>query len=94
MTRSRSGPVTKWLTVTAEKFARPNPWTDVFLGAAGVVVTMGCGDACPIVPGKKYADWDVEDPTGKGLDEIRLIRAEVKRRVELLLDELLSHAMS
>jgi len=67
----------------------PKPWTDEFLGAADVVVTMGCGDACPIVPGKKYVDWDLEDPTGRTLDEIRPIRTAVKLRVETLLDELL-----
>ncbi len=67
----------------------PKPWTDEFLGAADVVVTMGCGDACPIVPGKRYEDWELEDPTGKALDEIRPIREAVKHRVEALLVELL-----
>ena len=51
----------------------PKPWTDEFLGAADVVVTMGCGDACPLVPGKRYEDWDLEDPSGKSLEEIRPI---------------------
>jgi arsenate reductase (thioredoxin) len=67
----------------------PKPWTDEFLGAADVVVTMGCGDACPLVPGKRYEDWDLEDPTGKSLDEIRNIRSAVRERVEDLLDEIL-----
>ncbi len=67
----------------------PKPWTDEFLGAADVVVTMGCGDACPLVPGKRYEDWDLEDPTGRSLDEIRHIRGVVKGRVEALLDEIL-----
>jgi arsenate reductase (thioredoxin) len=67
----------------------PKPWTDEFLGAADVVVTMGCGDACPLVPGKRYEDWDLEDPTGKSFDEIRPIREAVKRRVEALLEEIL-----
>ncbi len=49
----------------------PKPWTDEFLGAADVVVTMGCGDACPLVPGKHYEDWELEDPSGKSIDEIR-----------------------
>ena len=48
---------------------------------ADVVVTMGCGDACPVVPGKRYADWELEDPGGKGLDETRAIRDEIARRV-------------
>ena len=66
----------------------PKPWTDEFLGAADVVVTMGCGDACPIVPGKRYEDWELEDPTGKSLEEIRHIRDAVKRRVETLLNQI------
>ena len=70
----------------------PKPWTDEFLGAADVVVTMGCGDACPLVPGKRYEDWELEDPTGKSLEDIRLIREEVKGRVERLLDETLRSA--
>jgi arsenate reductase (thioredoxin) len=67
----------------------PKPRTDEFLGAADVVVTMGCGDACPLVPGKRYEDWDLEDPSGKSLEEIRPIRDAVKGRVEALLEELL-----
>ena len=50
---------------------------------------MGCGDSCPIVPGKRYEDWELEDPTGKPLDEIRPIREAVKERVEALLSEIL-----
>jgi arsenate reductase (thioredoxin) len=67
----------------------PKPWTDEFLGAADVVVTMGCGDSCPLVPGKRYEDWDLDDPTDKSLEEIRPIREAVKGRVELLLAEIL-----
>ena len=67
----------------------PKPWTDEFLGAADVVVTMGCGDACPLVPGKHYEDWVLEDPSGKSLEVIRPIRDEIRRRVEILLGELL-----
>jgi protein-tyrosine-phosphatase len=67
----------------------PKPWTDEFLGAADVVVTMGCGDACPLVPGKRYEDWDLEDPTNKTLEQIRPIRDAVKNRVEVLLSEIL-----
>jgi arsenate reductase (thioredoxin) len=55
---------------------------------ADVVVTMGCGDACPYLPGKRYIDWDVEDPAGKNQDETRRIRGEIERRVASLLDEL------
>ncbi len=67
----------------------PKPWTDEFFGAADVVVTMGCGDACPLVPGKHYEDWELEDPGDKSIDEIRPIRDEIRRRVEVLLGELL-----
>ena len=56
--------------------------------AADVVVTMGCGDACPFFPGKRYEDWAVEDPAGKDLDEVRRIRDELDRRVRALVDEL------
>ena len=51
---------------------------------ADVVVTMGCGDACPYIPGKRYVDWDLDDPAGKSLDEVRAIRDEIRRRVEAL----------
>ena len=55
---------------------------------ADVVVTMGCGDACPYIPGKRYLDWELDDPAGKGLDETRAIRDEIAGRVEALLAEL------
>ena len=55
---------------------------------ADVVVTMGCGDECPVVPGKRYVDWDLQDPAGLPLDEVRRIRGDVARRVESLLAEL------
>ena len=55
---------------------------------ADVVVTMGCGDACPYIPGKRYVDWDLPDPKGRPLDEVRAIRDEIERRVAGLLDEL------
>jgi arsenate reductase (thioredoxin) len=57
--------------------------------AADVVVTMGCGDACPIFPGKRYEDWALDDPAGKGVDAVRPIRDEIDRRVRALLGELL-----
>ena len=53
-----------------------------------VVITMGCGDVCPIFPGKRYEDWELVDPAGKGIDEVRPIRDDIKRRIEQLLAEL------
>ncbi len=58
------------------------------VAASDVVVTMGCGDACPIFPGKRYEDWSLTDPAGKGPDEVRAIRDDIDRRVRALLDEL------
>jgi arsenate reductase len=66
----------------------PKPWTDEILRAADVVVTMGCGDACPIFPGKRYEDWELEDPAGRSLGEIRPIRDEIGDRVRGLLGRL------
>jgi len=66
----------------------PKRWTDEIVRAADVVVTMGCGDACPIVPGKRYEDWDLPDPAGQDLATVRLIRDEIERRVRTLLDQL------
>ncbi len=66
----------------------PKPWTDETVRAADVVVTMGCGDACPIFPGKRYEDWEVDDPDGQDLDTVRRIRDDVERRVRSLLASL------
>ena len=66
----------------------PKPLTDESVRAADVVITMGCGDACPIYPGKRYEDWDLEDPAGKDLTTVRRIRDEIELRVERLLEEL------
>ena len=66
----------------------PKPLTDESVAAADVVITMGCGDACPFYPGKRYLDWDLEDPAGKSLATVRRIRDEIDERVRLLLDEL------
>ena len=66
----------------------PKPLTDEFVRAADVVVTMGCGDACPIYPGKRYLDWELPDPAGKSVEEVREIRDEIGRRVTALLNEL------
>ena len=71
----------------------PKPWTDEVVRAADVVITMGCGDACPIFPGKRYEDWDLEDPSGKTVEEIRPIRDEIGRRVKDLLGALLPSAV-
>jgi protein-tyrosine-phosphatase len=57
---------------------------------ADVIVTMGCGDACPVYPGKRYLDWELPDPAGRSLDEVRPIRDEIDRRVRALLDELVA----
>lgn len=66
----------------------PQPWSDEIVQAADVVITMGCGDACPVFPGRRYIDWEVSDPAGKPLEEVRLIRDDVERRVRDLLAEL------
>ncbi len=68
----------------------PKPLTDEAVRAADVVVTMGCGDACPVYPGRLYLDWDIEDPVGKSLAAIRRIRDDIEARVRALLTELLS----
>lgn len=66
----------------------PKPLTDEVVKAADFVVTMGCGDACPIYPGRRYLDWAIEDPVGLPVDEVRAIRDDVFRRVRTLVDEL------
>ena len=68
----------------------PKPLTDDVVQAADAVITMGCGDACPIYPGKRYEDWDVEDPAGKDLATVRRIRDDIGRRVERLIVDLTS----
>ena len=66
----------------------PKPWADEIVRSADVIVTMGCGDACPVYPGKRYIDWDVDDPAGKTLAEIRPIRDDIGRRVRVLVADL------
>jgi arsenate reductase len=66
----------------------PKPLTDEVVHAADVVITMGCGDACPIYPGKRYEDWAVDDPAGADVDTARQIRDDIARRVRRLLDEI------
>jgi arsenate reductase len=65
----------------------PKPVTNEVVRAADVVITMGCGDACPIYPGKRYLDWKVDDPAGQLLEVVRAIRDDISRRVENLLTE-------
>jgi arsenate reductase (thioredoxin) len=67
---------------------RPQPLTDELAEQADVVVRMGCGDTCPYVPGKRYIDWDLQDPKGRPIDEVRATRDEIARRVEALIAEL------
>jgi protein-tyrosine-phosphatase len=66
----------------------PKPLTDDAVREADVVITMGCGDACPFYPGKRYEDWELEDPSGKDLETVRRIRDEIEQRVSALIDEL------
>ena len=66
----------------------PKPLTGNMVKAADVVVTMGCGDACPIYPGKRYQDWELEDPAGKDLETVRRIRDDIEGRVRALVAEL------
>ena len=70
----------------------PKPLTDEVVRAADVVITMGCGDACPVYPGKKYLDWELDDPANKPILEVRPIRDEIDRRVRELLEELVPAA--
>ena len=73
------------IDISAEK---PKILTNEAVQASDVVITMGCGDTCPIYPGKRYEDWILEDPAGRGVDSVRPIRDEIKKRVQALLREL------
>ena len=66
----------------------PKPWTDETVRAADVVITMGCGDACPVFPGKRYESWELDDPHDQDLDTVRRIRDELERRVRTLISSL------
>ena len=68
----------------------PKPLTDEFVRDADVVITMGCGDACPIYPGKRYLDWELDDPAGKTLDDVRPIRNEIEQEVRALVQDLVT----
>jgi len=67
---------------------QPQRWTDAMLHQADVVVTMGCGDTCPYVPGRRYVDWPLADPAGQPLEAVRPVRDEIEQRVRQLLGEL------
>jgi len=73
------------IDITAEQ---PKVLTTEAVQGSDVVITMGCGDACPFFPGKRYEDWELEDPAGQGIESVRLIRDEIKGRIETLLAEL------
>jgi arsenate reductase len=75
------------IDITAEE---PTVLTTEAVRASDVVITMGCGDACPFFPGKRYEDWKLDDPAGQGIDAVRPIRDEIKSRIETLLTELLA----
>jgi len=66
----------------------PKPWTDAIVQSADVVVTMGCGDTCPVFPGKRYEDWELTDPAGQPIEVVRRVRDDIKARVEELLASL------
>jgi arsenate reductase len=66
----------------------PKILTDEAVRASDVVITMGCGDTCPIYPGKRYEDWALDDPAGQGIDAVRPIRDEIRRRIEALISEI------
>jgi arsenate reductase len=72
----------------------PKPWTDEVVRAADVVITMGCGDACPVFPGKRYEEWVLDDPHGMETDQVRPVRDEIERRVRTLLQQLAVPARS
>jgi arsenate reductase len=73
------------IDITAQS---PKRWTDQILAESDVVVTMGCGDTCPVVPGVRYEDWPLDDPAGRDLDTVRRVRDEIRARVEELLRDL------
>ena len=72
--------------------AQPKVLTDAAVQDSDVVITMGCGDACPFYPGKRYEDWQLDDPAGQGIDAVRPIRDEIKRRVQDLVADLLDQS--
>jgi protein-tyrosine-phosphatase len=77
------------IDISAEK---PKKLTDDMARGADVIVTMGCGDACPVYPGKRYVDWELPDPAGRPIEDVRPIRDEIAHRVDVLMAELLREA--
>nr|WP_235216055.1 phosphotyrosine protein phosphatase [Mycobacterium kyorinense] len=73
------------IDITAEQ---PTRWTEAMVEEADVVVTMGCGDTCPFIPGKRYEDWELPDPAGQPIEAVRPVRDEIEARVRQLLKEL------
>jgi protein-tyrosine-phosphatase len=73
---------------------RPKALQDAAVREADVVITMGCGDACPVYPGVRYEDWELDDPAGRPVEAVRPIRDEIERRIQVLLDDLLAPAES
>ncbi len=73
--------------------AQPLHWTEALLQEVEVVVSMGCGDVCPVYPGKRYVDWPLDDPAGQDLDMVRQVREQIKMNVLSLLDELMVEAV-
>ena len=73
------------IDITAQE---PQRWTDDMVSSVDVVITMGCGDTCPVFPGVRYVDWQLDDPAGKPVDQVRPVRDDIERRVRGLLDEL------
>ena len=76
------------IDISAEQ---PKVLTDEAVQDSDAVITMGCGDACPFFPGKRYEDWELDDPAGQGIEAVRLIRDNIKTRIEALVADLLGH---
>lgn len=76
------------IDISAEQ---PKVLTDEAVQGSDAVITMGCGDACPFFPGKRYEDWELDDPAGQGIEAVRLIRDNIKTRIEALVADLLGH---
>lgn len=83
--RAQSGPREEWIDIRAEV---PKVLTDKAVEESDVVITMGCGDVCPVYPGKRYEHWKLEDPAGQGVAAVRPIRDEIRSRIEALIAEI------
>ena len=71
------------------KTQQPKKWTDEIVREVDVIISMGCGDTCPVYPGKRYIDWEIEDPAGQEIEMIRIVRDQIKQHVQELIVELL-----